>query len=159
MTTSDAQMIARAIQEALTNNALNALNAAAKAVKNGAQSVDAVNAVLGADAPREVRNVIATLASNGQLNALPAVAAAYEKAAHRGGTALTAQITSAEALSDAKQAAVIADLRGKYGEGLTVSFDVDASLIGGLIVRVGDQVLDNSLRTRLSAVDRSMKQS
>jgi len=47
-------------------------------------------------------------------------------------------------------------LRGKYGEGLTVHFDVDASLIGGLIVRVGDQVLDNSLRTRLSAVKNSM---
>ena len=152
-------MIARAIQEALTTSALKALKAAATAVKNGAQSADAVSAAIGADAPREVRNAIATLANNGQLNALPAVAAAYEKATQRGGQALEAHITSAETLSDAKQAAVIADLRGKYGEGLTVSFDVDASLIGGLIVRVGDQVLDNSLRTRLSAVQRSMMTS
>lgn len=156
MTTSDAQMIARAIQEALTTSALTALKAAATAVKNGAQSADAVSAAIGADAPREVRNAIATLANSGQLNALPAVAAAYEQVSQKGVQILKALVTSAEALSDAKQAEVIADLRGKYGEDLAVSFDVDESLIGGLIIRVGDRVLDNSLRTRLSAVKQSM---
>lgn len=157
MTTSDAQMIARAIQEALNGATLNALNAAAEAVRGGATSVDAVNAKMGADAPREVRNAVAALASN--LNVLPAVAKAFEQATQRGTQALEASVTSAEVLGDAEQAAVVADLRGKYGEGLTVSFDVDESLIGGLIVRVGDQVLDNSLRTRLSAVQRSMLNS
>ena len=159
MTTSDAQMIARAIQEAVNASTLKALKAAAEAVKSGAQSADAVTAKLGADAPREVRNVVATMANNGQLNSLPAVAAAYEKATQRANHALEAHITSAEALSDTKQNEVIADLRGKYGDGLTVHFTVDASLIGGLIVRVGDQVLDNSLRTRLSAVKNSMMTS
>jgi F-type H+-transporting ATPase subunit delta len=149
-------MIARAIQEALTTSALTALKAAATAVKNGAQSADAVSAAIGADAPREVRNAIATLANSGQLNALPAVAAAYEQVSQKGVQILKALVTSAEALSDAKQAEVIADLRGKYGEDLAVSFDVDGSLIGGLIIRVGDRVLDNSLRTRLSAVKQSM---
>jgi F-type H+-transporting ATPase subunit delta len=37
-----------------------------------------------------------------------------------------------------------------------VRFRVDPSLIGGLIIRIGDQVLDNSLRTRLSAIQRNM---
>ena len=41
--------------------------------------------------------------------------------------------------------------RSRYGADLKVSFGVDQSLIGGLIIRVGDQVLDNSLRTRLTA--------
>jgi F-type H+-transporting ATPase subunit delta len=152
-------MIARAIQEAVNASTLKALKAAAEAVKSGAQSADAVTAKLGADAPREVRNVVATMANNGQLNSLPAVATAYEKATQRANHALEAHITSAEALSDAKQNEVIADLRGKYGDGLTVHFTVDVSLIGGLIVRVGDQVLDNSLRTRLSAVKNSMMTS
>jgi len=157
VTTSDAQMIARAIQEALNGATLKALNAAAEAVRGGATSVDAVNAKMGADAPREVRNAVAALASN--LGVLPAVAKAFEQATQRSTQTLDASVTSAETLSDAEQAAVVADLRGKYGEGLAVSFDVDESLIGGLIVRVGDQVLDNSLRTRLSAVQRSMLNS
>ena len=156
MTTSDAQMIARALQEALNGTALKSLRVAAEAVRGGASSADSVNAVLGADAPREVRNVVATLAAAGRLNSIEAVVKAFESATSRGNQVLEATVTSAVALSDAEQATTIADLRGKYGEGLVVHFAVDESLIGGLIVRVGDQVLDNSLRTRLSAVQRSM---
>lgn len=156
MTTSDTQMIARALQEALNGAALKSLRVAAEAVRNGASSADSVNAVLGADAPREVRNVVATLAAAGRLNSIEAVVKAFESATSRGTQALEATVTSAVALSDAEQATTIADLRGKYGQGLEVEFAVDESLIGGLIVRVGDQVLDNSLRTRLSAVQRSM---
>ena len=51
---------------------------------------------------------------------------------------------------------IVSDLRGRYGERLDLRFGVDASLIGGLIIRVGDQVLDNSLRARLSAIQRNM---
>ena len=156
MTTSDTQMIARALQEALNGAALKALRSAAEAVRGGASSVESVNAVLGADAPREVRNVVATLANAGRLNTIEAVVKAFESATNRGTQALEATVTSAVALSDAEQATTIADLRGKYGQGLVVLFAVDESLIGGLIVRVGDQVLDNSLRTRLSAVQRCM---
>jgi F-type H+-transporting ATPase subunit delta len=39
---------------------------------------------------------------------------------------------------------------------LDVKFSVDESLIGGLVIRVGDQVLDNSLRSRLGAIQRNM---
>ena len=156
MTTSDAQMIARALQEALNGAALKSLRVAAEAVRGGASSADSVNAVLGADAPREVRNVVATLAAAGRLNSIEAVVKAFESATSRGNQVLEATVTSAVALSDDEQATTIADLRGKYGQGLEVQFAVDESLIGGLIVRVGDQVLDNSLRTRLSAVQRSM---
>jgi F-type H+-transporting ATPase subunit delta len=81
---------------------------------------------------------------------------AYEVATNRGTQVLDATVTSAVELADAEQAAIAADLRGKYGDSLVVHFDVDETLIGGLIVRVGDQVLDNSLRARLSAVQRSM---
>ena len=156
MTTSDAQMIARAIQDALTASTLKALRAAATAVSAGATSADAVTAKLEADAPREVRNAVAALAAEGRLNTLPAVVQAYEVATNRGTQVLDATVTSAVALADAEQAAIAADLRGKYGESLVVHFDVDETLIGGLIVRVGDRVLDNSLRARLSAVQRSM---
>ena len=44
----------------------------------------------------------------------------------------------------------------RYGDRLELRFQVDPTLIGGLIIRVGDQVLDNSLRTRLSSIQRNM---
>lgn len=156
MSTSDAQMIAKALQEASQQAILKALQAATKAVQGGATSADAVNAKLGADAPREVKNLVATLGASGTLAVLESVSKAFERATQRGTQVIDAAVVSAVALGDAEQAAITADLRGKYGESLQVNFSVDEALIGGLVVRVGDQVLDNSLRTRLSAVQRSM---
>ena len=72
---------------------------------------------------------------------------------------LDAQVTSAVELNDEQRKRIAADLRSRYGEQVQVAFNVDDSLIGGLVVRIGDQVLDNSLRTRLSAVQRNMASS
>ena len=69
---------------------------------------------------------------------------------------LTGEVISAIELSESQQAKIVGELRGRYGERLELRFATDPSLIGGLIIRVGDQVLDNSLRTRLSAIQRNM---
>jgi F-type H+-transporting ATPase subunit delta len=59
-------------------------------------------------------------------------------------------------LDDGQRAKIASELRERYGDGLELRFSVDPSLIGGLIIRIGDQVLDNSLRARLSAIQRNM---
>jgi F-type H+-transporting ATPase subunit delta len=50
-------------------------------------------------------------------------------------------------------------LRGRYGPALDVKFDVDEPILGGLIVRVGDRVLDTSVRSRLTQVQQRMLES
>ena len=62
-------------------------------------------------------------------------------------------------LETAQRQTIESDLAQRYGAGISVSYQVDPTLIGGLILRVGDQVLDNSLRTRLSAIQRNMLSS
>ena len=74
----------------------------------------------------------------------------------RGSGPRDAEVTSAVQLGQAQQEAVIQQLRGKYGPALAVKFVVDESLLGGLIVRVGDRVLDNSVRSRLADVQQRM---
>ncbi len=64
----------------------------------------------------------------------------------------TALIESAEALTPAFQSDVAANLTKKYGPGLTVSFTVNPSLIGGLRIKVGSDVLDGSVSARLQAL-------
>ena len=59
-------------------------------------------------------------------------------------------------LNEAQRQRITDDLNKRYGQSIKLDFTVDSSLIGGLIIRVGDQVLDNSLRTRLSLVQRNM---
>lgn len=57
----------------------------------------------------------------------------------------TAEITSALPLTEAEQATVKQDVLSKVGNQATVTFRVDPSILGGLIIRVGDKVLDNSV--------------
>jgi F-type H+-transporting ATPase subunit delta len=74
----------------------------------------------------------------------------------RGSGPREAEVTSAVALEQAQQESIIQQLRAKYGSALDIRFVVDASILGGLIVRVGDRVLDTSVRSRLSQVQQRM---
>jgi len=57
----------------------------------------------------------------------------------------TAEITSALPLTEAEQATVKQEVLSKVGDQATIAFRVDPSILGGLIIRVGDKVLDNSV--------------
>ena len=74
----------------------------------------------------------------------------------RGSGPRDAEVTSAVPLSKAQQDAIVQQLRGKYGPALEVKFVVDEAVLGGLIVRVGDRVLDESVRSRLAEVQQRM---
>lgn len=61
----------------------------------------------------------------------------------------TAEITSALPLTDSEQASVKQDVLSKIGDQATVAFRVDPSILGGLIIRVGDKVINNSVAGQL----------
>jgi F-type H+-transporting ATPase subunit delta len=153
-------VFARALYESLVGGALKTLRAAAARLEGagdaGPDLEARITAALPPDAPREVRNFLMVLASEGTLDRLPAIIQAFEGYSQSEARVLTSEVTSAVPLSETQQAHIIDDLRQRYGDRLEVRFSVDPSLIGGLIIRVGDQVLDNSLRARLSAVQRNM---
>ena len=70
--------------------------------------------------------------------------------------ALKAEVTSAIELTDSEKDKLRKRLAAEYGEGLTFSFGVDPSLMGGLRVRVGDRLIDNSVATRLATLRESI---
>jgi F-type H+-transporting ATPase subunit delta len=61
-----------------------------------------------------------------------------------------AVIESASSLSETTSASVVDSLKQKYGADLTVEFKVNPELIAGMRVRVGSDVLDGSVRSRLA---------
>jgi F-type H+-transporting ATPase subunit delta len=115
-----------------------------------------IDAALPAETPREARNFLLALAREGALDRLPAIVKAFERYSQGETRRLDGEVISAVALGEAQRAKIAGELRERYGDGLELRFSVDPSLIGGLIIRIGDQVLDNSLRTRLSAIQRNM---
>ncbi|HEX6291817.1 MAG TPA: ATP synthase F1 subunit delta [Herpetosiphonaceae bacterium] len=74
----------------------------------------------------------------------------------RGSGPREALITSAVPLTPEQQTGLVQQLQAKYSKALVIKFEVDPAILGGLIVRVGDRVLDESVRSRLIAVQQGM---
>ena len=83
---------------------------------------------------------------------------AYRKllAGHRG--EVTAEVSSAETLSDTQIDALKQALKETVGRDVQLDTKVDPSLLGGLIVKVGSRMVDNSLRTKLNNLKIAMKE-
>lgn len=116
----------------------------------GAQMADLFSAA--GEMPAEAKGLVQALIENKRLEALPAVAAQFEllKADREG--AVDAEIASAFALEGAELASLVADLARRFKRKIRPHVAIDQSLIGGARVRVGDQVIDGSVRGKLEAM-------
>lgn len=104
-----------------------------------------------------VRRFLGVVCQNGRLRDLPDMIGAFlaELARRRGETA--ADVVSALPLSEAQEAALSETLRRLVGSKVSVNARVDASLLGGLIVKVGSRMFDSSVRTKLQRLRLAMK--
>jgi len=102
-------------------------------------------------------NFLGVLADNGRLGELKAVIKAVRKlaAANRGET--TAEVTSAFPLNDDQVTRLKSNLKARLGRDVTIDAKVDPQLLGGLVVRLGSQMIDASIRTKLNTLAMAMK--
>ena len=102
-------------------------------------------------------NFLGVLAQNRRLAQLGNVIRAFNMlaAAHRGET--TAEVTSAHPLTDDQVAALRQNLRTRLGRDVAVDLSVDPTILGGLVVKVGSQMIDGSIRTKLDNLAYAMK--
>jgi|10_taG_2_1085330.scaffolds.fasta_scaffold47604_2 F-type H+-transporting ATPase subunit delta len=104
-----------------------------------------------------VRRFVGTVAQNRRLFALAGMIGAYNQllAAERG--EVVARVSSAKKLSESQLNAVSAALKSAIGSDVSLESDVDESLIGGLVIKVGSRMVDNSIRTKLQNLKFAMK--
>lgn len=120
-----------------------------------AKAIDAVAGLLGLSAL--TKNFLGVLAGNRRLGALPDVIRAFASiaAAFRG--EVSAEVTSAHPLTDDQLSALTAKLQEREGRTVKLKASVDPELLGGLVVRIGSQQIDSSIRTRLHSLAHAMK--
>ena len=70
---------------------------------------------------------------------------------------ISAEVTSALPLTKKEQETVSKDVVGKLGESATISFRVDPNILGGLVIRIGDKILDGSVAGKLESLSRSLQ--
>jgi F-type H+-transporting ATPase subunit delta len=119
------------------------------------QVADGIGAYLGLT--ELTRHFLGVLAQNRRLSALPAMIDAFHAiaAAQRG--EVTAEVASAHALTDEQIATLEQKLRAREGRTVKLKTRVDPDLLGGLVVTVGSQRIDGSIRTRLNSLAQAMK--
>jgi len=102
-------------------------------------------------------NFLGVLARNGRKNALRPIIRAYGRLAseHRGET--TAEVVTARPLNDDQIAALKAQLRVRAGRDVTLETEVDPNILGGIVVMLGSQRIDASIRTKLNRLALAMK--
>ena len=102
-------------------------------------------------------NFLGVLARNRRLAQLPGVIRAFNMLAARHRGEITAEVTSARALDEDQVDAIRQTLRKRMGRDIAVDLNVDPAILGGLVVQIGSQRIDGSIRTKLNNLALAMK--
>jgi F-type H+-transporting ATPase subunit delta len=139
------------VQEALKRDA--ALRAAlVDPAKSTPDKLALLDQALPAGLDPAVRKFLGTLFEAGQFDQFDAILAEFERMIRRRPERKLARVTTAVPLTDAEKEALRTRLAKRFGSDLEFEYNVDASLIGGVHLRVGDQVVDGSVAGKLAAL-------
>lgn len=102
-------------------------------------------------------NFLKLMAKNRRLAAVPGAIAAYQALVAKSKGEVTAEVTSPEKLSPKQLADLKAALKSAVGSDVALIAKINPAILGGLIVKVGSRMMDNSLLTKLNSLKSAMK--
>ncbi|MEE1922278.1 F0F1 ATP synthase subunit delta [Pseudomonas sp. 148P] len=105
----------------------------------------------------QARNFIHTAAENGRLLLLPEIAAQFELYKAELEKSVDVEVTSAFALNQEQQDKLAKVLSARLSREVRLHATEDASLIGGVVIRAGDLVIDGSVRGKLAKLAEALK--
>ena len=123
-----------------------------------AAKLEVIRETLGDSIGRLAMNLISLLATRNIAHILPEIADQYQELldSHQG--IERAEVVSAVPLTDAQHNRAVELLEGMSGHEVRLSARVDSALIGGMIMRIGDRVVDGSTKSRLQAMRRELSE-
>lgn len=110
---------------------------------------DAFLKVCGKHLNEQGQNLIKVLIEYGRMSVLPAISSAFEELKAQDEGVLDAQIIAAAKLSAAQTKDLVKRLEAKFGKKVEATVTVDAEIIGGIKIIVGDTVIDASVKGQL----------
>ncbi|WP_456296483.1 F0F1 ATP synthase subunit delta [Vibrio sp. AK197] len=114
-------------------------------------------AVCGEQVNAHGQNLLKVMAENGRLMALPDVCEQFLAFKQEHEKEIDVEVISATALSDQQQADISSKLEQRLERKVKLNCSVDEALLGGVIIRAGDLVIDNSARGRLNRLSDALQ--
>lgn len=102
------------------------------------------------------KNMVRVLAENGRLAVMPEIAELYEVERAKAEGNVEADVVSAVELNDAQKKSIAEALSKRLGRNVTLKCSTDAALVGGVVIRAGDMVIDGSVVSKLSKLGASL---
>ncbi len=113
------------------------------------QKVSLILDICGKHLDGEGQNLVKLLVRNGRLSVLPEIASLYEGLKNESQGNLDVQVLSAYKMTKAQESALATALKKRLGLEIRMTSEIDQDLIGGVIIRAGDLVIDGSVKGRL----------
>ncbi|MGE0484315.1 MAG: F0F1 ATP synthase subunit delta [Gammaproteobacteria bacterium] len=120
------------------------------------QIVDVLSDLLGDRLNDAGRNFLQALADAERLEIAPQVAELFERSRADAAGVVNVEVCAAYPLNDAERQKIETAIRGRVGRECRVEASVDPALIGGAVIRIGDSVIDLSMRGRLAALEQQL---
>ncbi|MBW8189819.1 F0F1 ATP synthase subunit delta [Neiella marina] len=113
--------------------------------------------VCGDEVDEQGQNLLKVMAENGRLAALPEVQSMYVQLVTEHQKQADVHVTSAAELTDAQQKQVIEAMTKRLSRDVRLHCTVDAELVGGMIIKVDDLVIDNTVRGKLERMAEALQ--
>lgn len=123
---------------------------------NGEQQAAALLGLCGDELDGKLQNLVRLLATNRRLPLLPEIHALFEALKAERERTVEVDVVSAFPLDGDAEAKLAASLKSRLNREVKLSSRVDKSLIGGMVVRAGDLVIDSSVRGKLKKLTETM---
>jgi F-type H+-transporting ATPase subunit delta len=115
----------------------------------GKQVEEVMRAVAGTKPGSAQDNFIRVVVENHRVAVMTEIAALYEALRAEAEKAIEVTVLSAFEVNDAQKSKIADALTKRMNRKITLKCEIDKALIGGIVIRAGDQVIDGSVRTRL----------
>lgn len=109
-----------------------------------------------ANLPAQFTDFVNVLGQNKRFALLPDIATLFVEEVNQSNDTVVAEIISAKPLSASSEKTLLDKLEKKYGKTVEASIEIDESLIGGAVIKVGDTVIDGSVKGRLEQLTKAL---
>jgi F-type H+-transporting ATPase subunit delta len=120
------------------------------------QKGELVVQVLGEKLTEQQQNLVKLMAENGRLKLMPDVVEQFEVARAKAENKIDAEVISAFELTAEQTNELVKTLKNKLGCDITLTTTIDESLIGGVVIKAGDTIIDASMKSQLDSLALSL---